>query len=68
MLAVPPFAICEGGTSPSEKLMATGCGRIVTVTLTDSDGSLVAAAVSVTVLPMGTYCGALYTMAMLLPS
>jgi hypothetical protein len=48
--------------------MAAGCGKIVSVTLTDFDGSLVAVAIRVTVFPIGTYIGATYTMLMLLPT
>jgi len=41
---------------------------MVRVTLAETDGALVADAVRVTVFPTGTYAGAVYSMAMLLPT
>jgi hypothetical protein len=48
--------------------MAIGFGTMVRLTLADTAGSLVAVAVKVTVFPVGTYAGAVYTMTISLPT
>jgi hypothetical protein len=64
----PPAAIWVGGKSPALHAIVTGCCVMARITLADTAGSVVDVAVKVTVFPIGTYAGAVYNMAMLLPT